>query len=500
MKSKVDFLIDEIVRRRPDLSREKVLEMAKKKIEEIGGISNYTAVLLIAIDLGVKLPLKPTLVTPIGKLVDSLDNVNVKGRVLWIKDEVRFKKRNGSTGVCVRVGLGDSTGTCTVVIWDRSREALEELGVVEGNVIEVLYASTRKSISGELEVHVGLRSEIQDRSEEIDTYPPINEFLTPLSQISEVTKRVNTFGKVIGEPMTLQYTRQDGELRELMRFNLTDGRVVRRVVVWSEVDKYSWIRSGVNVALFNVKPRIGVSGELELHVGKISHISQYSGDTGEIKYVTAQLRDLKQGYNIAKVYLRIDAVGKLRNSPKNRKTITLHGYDVSSDATITFIGEVAEKVSKVRVGDLISIAGMRVRFRGGEIYLFCEDSTLIEVNPRINQELLPPPLEVSFINLSEINVLHKVVNVSGRVVKEPVEEEVTQPFQTIRGEFFIEQNETPARVSYNGRISDYCDEELEVGDLIKIYGAIVETTLMIGGTMPYIPLRLRAFSKIAKVV
>ena len=387
-KNKINFLLNEIIRQRPDLSEDRVISLAQRKKEEIKGISDYTALLLVAIDLGVKLSVKQSFITPIGKLVDSLNSVNVKGRILWVGQEKKFKRRDGTTGMFVRAGIGDSTGVCSVIFWDRPRRELEELGVVEGNVVEISYASTRKSLSGEVELHVGLKSEIMDRSDEIDQYPPTADFLKPLSEIMSASGRIYTLGQVINEPVKTKFKIEgEDEERSLLWFNITDGKKVVRVVVWNPNQNYEWVKPGTTVAIFNAKPKIGLNGEIELHVGKVSHISPFSGKEYEIKFKPSILKDLKQGYNMAKIYVRINAIGKLKIFEAKRKSISIHASDISSDVNITFIGKIAEKIVGLKPGDVISIAGFRVRLRRGEIFIFCDDFTELDINPEIMRVL-----------------------------------------------------------------------------------------------------------------
>jgi len=498
-EDRAEFLLNEIIRQRPDLSREKLLELAKQKKDEIKNISDYTALLLVAIDLGVKLPLRPTLTTPIGKLVDSLSNVSVKGRVLWVKEEKKFKRKDGTVGTYVRAGLGDSTGVCTVVFWDRSKSTLEELGLIEGNVIEIAYASTRKSLAGDVELHVGLRGEIRDRSDEVEEFPDIGDFLTPLHELTFTDKRVHTSGQVVSSPATITYTDDKGKERVLRQFAITDGKTVIRTVIWDDSSDYSWIKPGIQVVIFNARVKSGIEGELELHVGKTSHIAPYAGEKVEIRFAPSYLKNLRQGYNMVKVFVRVGSIGKLRTSATGKKTIGLYVLDQSSDATVVVIGDAAESISKLKPGDILSLSGMRVRFRGGDMYIFCDESTDIEINPTCPVDYEPPTTIPETVRLSDILPFHKVINVEGRVVKEPVEEEILQPIQVRRGEFFIEQDEIPARISYSGFLKDYADfESLRTGDIVRIYGAFVDTSFLIGES-PYVSLRLRTYSKITKI-
>ena len=134
------------------------------------------------------------------------------------------------------------------------------------------------------------------------------------------------------------------------------------------------------------------------------------------------------------------------------------------------------------------------------IFLSCFLASIyLTARARNFTEFKPPDVETGFIDLSTISIFHKLVNIREKVIKEPFEEELTQPFQGKRGEFYIEQNEVPAKISYVGELNNYSNHQISVGDEVSIYGALVDSSVFITEA-PYISLKLRAFSRIEKVV
>ncbi len=494
----VDALVGEILRRRPELTREKVLRRAEKRMEEIPHISEYTAVLLVAVDLGVKLSLDVPSSTALDRLVEGLNNVTVRGRVLWVQGQREFKRRDGRVGVYVRAGIGDATGFRDVIFWDRTAKNLEEDGFLEGAVAEISLAMTRKSLSGAVELHVGMRGEVRDIPEEEANLPTLESFLVPISEASAEEPRVHCYGRVMGEPLVTEFTRKDGGRGVVSRYGFTDGKAVRRLVLWDEaLEVYDWIEPGAALTVFNGRPKLGLTGEVEVHVGKTSHITPYTGVMEPLSFTATPLTDLKEGFNAAVVFVRVEGVGLPRTSSTDKPVVSIHGLDSSTDATITFIGEVAGQVGRVEPGAVLSIRGMKLRLRGEDRYLLCDDSSEVDVDPVVPRGFDLPRVYTGFTRLSEVSAFNRVVNVRGIVVKAPIEEAPYTPGFQQRGELYIEEDGKPAKVTYLGAIGDYAGEELGLRDEVKIYGAQVDAPGFLGEAH-YVPLRLRAYSRIEK--
>ncbi len=494
----IDGLIGEILRRRPELTKEEVLRQAKKRMGEIPHISEYTAVLLVAVDLGVKLSLDVPSSTALNKLVEGLNNVTVRGRVLWVQGQREFRRRDGRVGVYVRAGIGDSTGFRDVIFWDRTSKSLEEDGFLEGGVTEISMAMTRKSLSGAVELHVGARGEVKDIPEEEANFPSTESFLVPISEVSAEETRVHCYGRVVGNPLVTEFTRKDGERGAVSRYGFTDGKAVRRLVLWDDaLETYDWIKPGAVLTVFNGRPRLGLTGDVEVHVGKTSQITLYTGIMEPLSFTPTFLGDLKEGFNDALIFVRVNGVGLQRTSSTEKPVVSIYGLDSSTDATITFIGEVARKVSRVKIGAVLSVKGMRLRLRGEDRYLLCDDSSEVEVDPVVPKASDLPRVYTDFTSLSEVSAFNRMVNVEGTVVKAPIEEDPYTPGFQKRGELYIEEDGKPAKVTYLRAISDYSKEKLALGDKVKIFGAQVDAPGFLEEAH-YVPLRLRAYSKIEK--
>ncbi|MFQ5951127.1 MAG: hypothetical protein ACE5KH_03480 [Candidatus Geothermarchaeales archaeon] len=496
----VEALIDEIVRRRPGLTRHRVQELARERRDQIPNISEYTAVLLVAVDLGVKLSLDVPTFTQIDRLVEGLNNVKLKGRVLFVKDEKQFTRRDGRQGTYVRALIGDASGTCNVMFWDWPRKRLDDLGFIENSVVEVAQARTRLSLVGEVEVHVNATGEVREALELDDEFPALPDFLISLSEVEPGGPRAHVRGQVVSSPLIREFQREDRGPGVVARYRISDGESSTNLVLWDEaVELYRWIQPGSNIAVFNGKPKTGLSEEIEIHVGKVSHLMPISGEVVEETFPVESLKTLKEGYNMSRLYLRIDAVGVQRVSRKTKsRTLSLHVADASGEATVTFVGGGVDDLVHLRPGSVISVSGLRMRTRRDEIFLFCDESTKLERDPDVPSSVALPEASLETTRLDDVSVFHRVVNVEAQVVREPMEEEMVSGIADVRGEFYIEDGEKPARISYLGKLKSFCSDELEVGDRVRITGSLVDTASMTADA-PYVPLRLRAYSKVAKV-
>lgn len=496
----VEALIDEIVRRKPGLTKHRVQELASERREQIPNISEYTAVLLVAVDMGVKLSLDVPTFTQIERLVEGLNNVKVRGRVLFVKDEKQFTRKDGRQGSFIRALIGDASGTCNVVFWDWPRKRLDDLGFLENSVVEVAQVRTRLSLVGEVEVHVNATGEIREALKRDDEFPAISDFLVSLSDVEPGGPTVHLRGQVVSSPLIREFQRADRGPGVVARYRISDGETSTNLVLWDEaVELYSWIQPGSNIAVFNGKPKTGLSEEIEIHVGKMSHLALISGGVVEERFPVVSLKTLKEGYNMSRLYVRIDAVGVQRVSRKTKsRTVSLHALDASGEATVTFMGGGVDDMVHLTPGSVISVSGMRMRSRRDEIFLFCDESTKVELDPDVPPAVTLPEASLETTRLDDVSVFHRVVNVQGRVVREPLEEEMVSGIADVRGEFYIEDGENPARISYLGELKSFCSDELEVGDRIRVTGSLVDTASMTADA-PYIPLRLRAYSRVAKV-
>ncbi len=153
-------IIDEILSKKEDLSKEKILELIENRKSEFHGLlSEHGAALLVAQDLGVDINQDKIKPLEIDDLISDLNNVTITGRVLDVFPLRDFTKKNGSIGRYIRIILADNTGKILCVAWNSKATDLSK-SELQGKIVKICNAYTKEGINGEIEIHIGDRSNV----------------------------------------------------------------------------------------------------------------------------------------------------------------------------------------------------------------------------------------------------------------------------------------------------------------------------------------------------
>ena len=492
--SEEERIIELILSRSPSLTRMDVERLIEEKMRH-KHVSRKTALYLLSIELGVRLdsPVEERLT--ISSLTGGLSNVSLIGRILWLKDTVKLSKR---PGIQTRGGIGDGSGYAPVVFWDISREELEENGVFPGTVVEISNCYTRMNIAGRVEVHVGRRSQIQVR-DDITDIPKLAAFIKPLHEVDVSNNYVNVYGIVVSKAPAREI-KIDENYIQVSSFTLASKDKSYRVVLWRDaVTNYNWINVGDKIVIFDGKVKLNKFGELEIHVSNTSHIEMNPNLEVELKPRTMRLRDVIPGHNLGKIYVRILAVGKERVNPNlGRPSQTLYVVDDTGDASLTISGGLVNKVrGLLRPMDTLSVEFFRASLRGGQLFIFSDEGSRIEVNPRDTPFILPV-YTVPFRTASTLSTVDKIVNLEGKIVEFLSEEAPSVEIPTFNKSILVEDREgNPIKILYRDDLSNYAEEDINEGDEVIFYGLAIDmASFLLPGSIP--TLRLRAYSRIEK--
>ena len=492
--SEEERIIELILSKYSNLSR---LDL-ERRIEEkmrLKHVSRKTALYLLSIELGVRLdsPVEERL--NISSLTGGLSNVSIIGRVIWLKDTIKLSKR---PGVQTRGGIGDATGYVPIVFWDISREELEGYGVFPGTVIEINNCYTRMNLAGRIEVHASRRSTINVRDDLVD-FPPLTSFIKPLHEIDVSDNYVNVYGLVISKAPPREIKIGDNFI-SVSSFTLASGDKSYRVVLWRDaVTTYNWISVGDKIIIFDGRVKINKFGELEIHVSNISHIEMNPNLDITLKPKVSRLRDVVPGHNLSKIYVRVLSIGKDRINPDSgRPSITLYVIDDSGDASLTISGNIVRNLKNlIKPMDTLSIEFFRASIRGGNVFLFADDGSNININPRDTPYILPV-YTVPFKTASTLSTVDKIINMEGRIVEFLMEETPGIEASTFNKSLLIEDTEgNPVKVLYRDSLSNYTDDDIKEGDYVTLYGLAIDmSSFLLPGGIPTV--RLRAYSRLEK--
>nr|8AAJ_A Chain A, Replication factor A [Pyrococcus abyssi GE5]8C5Z_A Chain A, Replication factor A [Pyrococcus abyssi]8C5Z_D Chain D, Replication factor A [Pyrococcus abyssi]8C5Z_G Chain G, Replication factor A [Pyrococcus abyssi]8C5Z_J Chain J, Replication factor A [Pyrococcus abyssi]8OEJ_A Chain A, Replication factor A [Pyrococcus abyssi]8OEJ_D Chain D, Replication factor A [Pyrococcus abyssi]8OEL_A Chain A, Replication factor A [Pyrococcus abyssi]8OEL_D Chain D, Replication factor A [Pyrococcu len=171
--------IIEIIERKTGMSREEIEEEIRKIMEEDPYLSEQGAAALLAERLGIDLIEKEEVsLMRISELYPGMDprEVNVVGRVLKKYPPREYTRKDGSVGRVASLIIYDDSGRARVVLWDaKVSEYYNKIEV--GDVIKVLDAQVKESLSGLPELHINFRARIILNPDDprVEMIPPLEE-------------------------------------------------------------------------------------------------------------------------------------------------------------------------------------------------------------------------------------------------------------------------------------------------------------------------------------
>jgi replication factor A1 len=369
----IERIIEQILSKRPEISREEILEKLEMEKGKTGGfISDKTLLRMIAAEFNVEFPLDKTL-TPrlsIRDLIPSLNNVTLIGRVVAVFPPKAFNGRK--SGKVASLLVADKSGMLRVVLWNDKTSLIQSGEIKVGQVTRFFHGYTREDRSGHVELHVGEKSEIEINPHGIEekNYPFIGEFTTKIGEIihAHKNKRVSIKGKVKELFPASTFERRDSSSGKVMRFVLVDETGKISVVVWNEkADELEKVtRKGVKLQIVNAKVKKAVSKGLEIHVDAGTYVEMLAPEEEFLK-----IADLREGSN------SVNVEGEVATKPFFRDVKTSKGEHVKL-ATFELKDETgriwvstwrshADSVRELEVGDKIIIKNVYVKKGFGDL-------------------------------------------------------------------------------------------------------------------------------------
>jgi len=269
-------IIQQILSERPEVSREQILESLETEKNKTGGlIADETLLRLIAARYGVEvLQKKVRHKLPLNHLVSGLNDVTVAGRVVIVYPPRTF---NGErSGKVANLMIADKDITLRVVLWNDKVDLVESGELKVGQVIRFFHGYTHKDWKGEVELHIGSKSQIEIEPENVkaDEYPAIEEFATKISKLTKASENVHIAGKVKEVFPLSTFTRQDQSTGTVMRLTIADETGEIPVVAWNEKAKEleKVVKVNTGLRLVNARVKEASSGGLEVHVNLYTYV------------------------------------------------------------------------------------------------------------------------------------------------------------------------------------------------------------------------------------
>ena len=364
-------IMEQILSNHPEISREEILERLNREKRKTGGLIADDALLrMIAAEFGVetlKEAYKPTL--SIWDLVPSLNDVTVVGRVVAVFPSKTFK--GSKSGKVASLLIIDENSILRVVLWNDKTNFVESGNVKVGQIIRLFHGYTKEDYSGEVELHLGDRGEIEINPKDVkaNDYPQISKFITKIGEITQAhkNKKVNLQGTVKKLFPASTFERRDSSLGKVMRFILADEKGRIPVVVWDEkVDELEeTLKKGVKLQLVNAKVKKAMSEALEIHVNSQTYIEAVT-PTEEF----SKIADLREGLD------RVNAKGVVLTKPMLRSVKTSKGAlvklavfelkDETGKIWVSVWRKHADVASNLKIGDKVVIENFYVKKGFGE--------------------------------------------------------------------------------------------------------------------------------------
>jgi len=363
-------LIQQILLRKPEVSREAIIDELKILKKKTGGfVSDESLLRIIAANFDVEIP-QNEISTPklsIKDLIPSLNNVEVAGRILAVFPSKAFKRKR--EGRIASLLIADKSGVLRVVFWNDKTRILDSGEIKTGQVIRFLHGYTREDNKGTVELHIGDKSKIQINPPDLDEkdFPSINCFMTKICQIDKTRKEVNLCGFVKEVFATSIFERQDSSSGKVMRFILADDAGEVAVVVWNEkVDEIEkLLKRDMWLLIVNAKVKKAVNRRWEVHINNETYVKA----TTPLEE-TSKISNLKENMHSVNVKANVISKPILRevktSREENVKLAIFEAEDETGRIWVSAWRKHADSVKDLSVGSEILLKNVYVKRGFGE--------------------------------------------------------------------------------------------------------------------------------------
>jgi ssDNA-binding replication factor A large subunit len=380
----LDKLLEEMLRQRPDLDGEKILQLIEEKKKKVGAgyLTDSGAAFLVASDLNVSLDVVTTKELHLKDLYIGANEVTVVGRVLVISPSKSYHKKDGSEGHYRRFTVYDKEAFITITLWDDKTSRIEELNVTPGSIIRIQKGYVKAGLDGRPIIHIGNRGDLElvvDNGDVKASLPSIEDITQDVSAVNTPEPNLVLTGLLKSPSRLSTFTRKDGSPGKVLQLYLNSltGTKSVRVAVWdndslSEAD----IPTNAVVRLVGVRSRLSQDGLIEVHGNEgtflqVISVQKSYGETGSGRF-------------------RVLSIGKLRIKENGSSSASLLITNESgSFYTLVLKDQATEMLSDIENNGLIDCEFKEI----SPTALLCTDSSSI----RLLEEA-----EESFPNLDSI--------------------------------------------------------------------------------------------------
>jgi ssDNA-binding replication factor A large subunit len=358
-------IIQQILSKCPEISREEILERLKVEKSKTGKlITDATLLRLIAAGYGVEIPSERVYERKlsISHLVPNLNDVTVTGRVVAVYPPKTFEgKRSGKFASLM---VTDKEGMLRVILWNDKVNLIESDELKTGQVTRFLHGYTREDRNGKTELHLGDKSEIEINPQSVRAgdYPSIREFATKIKEITKAHKNIHLVGIVKEVFPSYTFTRQDQSTGKVLRFTLADSTGDMAVVVWNEKaeELEPFLKKNVELQLVNAKVKSTSGSDFEIHVDASTYV-----DVSAATERLTKIASLNSGSNSVNVEGEVSTEPAIREVTTSKgETVKLAVFELKDNTGTVQVSawrKHAEAVNNLKVNDRVLLADVYVK-------------------------------------------------------------------------------------------------------------------------------------------
>ncbi|HEX9260920.1 MAG TPA: OB-fold nucleic acid binding domain-containing protein [Candidatus Bathyarchaeia archaeon] len=269
--------IQELISKRPELTRPKILEALEIERSKTGGlISDETLLRLIAAKHGVQVPQTKihSCSLTINQLIPILNDATVVGRIVAVYPVRSYEGKQ--PGKYASLLIADGGGLLRVMLWNDKADLVESGELKAGRIARFVHSYTKEDRNGKTELHIGAKSIVEINPQDTDetSFPFIKQFSTKCREITKAQSSIHLAGLVKEVFPSSAFTRENQSDGKILRFVLADDSGEVTVVAWNEraEELEPILRKGAEVSLVNAKAKFGANSGFEVHIDAGAYI------------------------------------------------------------------------------------------------------------------------------------------------------------------------------------------------------------------------------------
>jgi replication factor A1 len=378
-------IIDTILAKNPEITEGQILEKLQAEKSRTGGLlGDETLLRLIAAKYGVEVQqntIRNSGNLSITLLCAGLHDVTVAGRLVAVFPTKTFEGEK--PGKFATLMIADDDGILRVVLWNDKADLVESGELKVGQSIRLLHGYTRQDLYGKVELHIGVKSQIEvDNQEKPSECIAIDKFTTKISCLNKTSGNVHLSGTVKAVLGLTKFTRNNQSDGTVMRFTLADDSGEVTVVAWNEKaqELEKTLTANAYLQLGNAKVKEKQNGGIEVHVDFTSFVNI---QIAEVKFVKISSIAENLSANVEGVVSAVLENKEVTTSKgETVKLLVFELKDESGSVKVSAWRQHAETLNLLKIGDKLQLENVYAKKGyGDKIELSTRSSTTASIMP-----------------------------------------------------------------------------------------------------------------------